>query len=112
MSKLQGSLWGMTLAGLTSLWAVAPAMAGFVRIEGTGFSLQLGDRPVPARRFTPKYIHPYPHYKYYHPHYYYNYYYSQPVTPSITITPQGTTIILPSTIIERSSQSFYYYYGF
>jgi hypothetical protein len=102
---------GVGIASLLTLIATAPAVAGFVRIEGTGFSLYLGDRPVP-------YYHYPPSYKYFYPHYYHpikpvvpHYYPIQPITPSITITPQGTSIILPLpfTVIQRSHQQFYYY---
>jgi len=107
---------GVSLAGAVTLTTSAPAMAGFVRIEGTGFSLQLGDRPLPAQQFIPNYHYIPPQYHYHQPyihppvpHYYHNYYYSHPVTPTIIITPQGTSIILPSKVIQRSSKRFYYY---
>jgi hypothetical protein len=107
---------GISIASALTLTASAPAMAGFVRIEGTGFSLQLGDRPAPAQQFIPNYQYIHPQYNYYQPHihptvphFYHNYLHSQPVTPSIIITPQGTSIILPSRVIQRSSQRFYYY---
>jgi hypothetical protein len=119
MAKIGGWLKRLGLClgiGVASvLTTTAPAIAGSVRIDGTGFSLQLGDHPVPYH------IPTYPTYKYIYPPYYYHpplthippavpyYYYSHPVTPSITITPKGTTIILPFTVIQRSTTRFYYY---
>ncbi len=107
--------WGLGLGiGVASaLTTTTPAIAGSIRIDSTGFSLQFGNHPV--------HYHSYPTYKYIHPPYYYHpplyhippavpyHYYSHPVTPSITITPKGTTIILPFSVIQRSTTGFYYY---
>ncbi len=107
--------WGLGLGiGVASaLTTTAPAIAGSLRIDGTGFSLQFGNHPIPYHvPIYPKYIHP-PYYYHYHPPLSHTavpyYYYSHPVTPSITITPKGTTIILPFSVIQRSTTRFYYY---
>jgi hypothetical protein len=105
---------GIGVAGLVTLVATAPAMAGFVLIKENGFSLQVSHQPIQLQ--VPRYNYARPHtIPFSLPSYHYSYSVGLPFVPvssSITINTQGTTVILPLNGVNFYNPSLYQYYGF